>query len=391
MLEILPTAPTAAKNASGPWGILGASLAVLAAAGCAMKAPPPAFTPVEITAGERHTCAVTSAGVRCWGNNNYGQLGDGTDTDRATAVPVTGLPGGVASAAAGARHTCAVAGSGAVMCWGENHDGQLGDGTRVDRNAPVAVTGLAGGVKVVAAGERHTCAVTSDGKVLCWGNNHYGQLGDGTEVDRDSPVAVSGLTGVAALAAGRRHTCALTAHGGVVCWGANHDGQLGDGTQASRSRPAPVTGLDTGVTAITAGRRHTCALTAAGAVRCWGKNQRGQLGNGNQSDSTAPVQVSGLDKETASVAAGWWHTCALARAGQVKCWGDNHAGQLGDGTSLLRPAPVDVGGIPGGVKAVTAGGHHTCAMSATEIRCWGENEDGQLGDGTMIDTLLQRK
>ena len=181
------------------------------AAGCVMKpSTTGSLIPVEVTAGERHTCVLTSGGARCWGNNNYGQLGDGTTIDRAIAVPVIGLPDGVASITAGGRHTCVVTNSGAAWCWGENHDGQLGDGSRTDRSAPVMVAGLTSGVTALGAGERHTCAVTHEGTVRCWGNNHYAQLGDGTTVDRDSPVAVAGLTGVSAIAAGRRHTCALS-------------------------------------------------------------------------------------------------------------------------------------------------------------------------------------
>jgi len=246
-----------------------------------------------IAAGDSHTCALmVGGGVKSWGDNYNGQLGDGTWTQHTTPVDVSGLTSGVATIAAGGDHTCALTAGGGVRCWGRNDYGQLGDGTTTKRNTPVDVSGLTSGVVAIAAGHYHTCALTAGGGVQCWGRNGNGQLGDGTTTQRTTPVDVSGLTsGVAAIAAGYSHTCALTAGGGIECWGRNSNGQLGDGTTTQRTTPVDVSGLTSGVAAIAAGGYHTCALTAGGGVKCWGYNLYGQLGIGEFGYSPTPVDV----------------------------------------------------------------------------------------------------
>ena len=337
-----------------------------------------------IAAVFNHTCALTTGGgVKCWGNNGSGQIGDGTTTQRLTPVDVSGLTSGVSTVAAGGSHTCALTTSGGLKCWGSNAGGQLGDGTTTQRLTPVDVSGLGSGVSAIAAGGNHTCAVTTGG-VKCWGFNGNGQLGDGTTTQRATPVDVSGLTiGVSAIAAGQFHTCALTTGGGVTCWGLNSNGQLGDGTTASRLTPVDVSGLTSGVSAIAAGLAHTCALTTGGGIKCWGFNGTGQLGDGTTAPRLAPVDVSGLTSGVSAIAAGIAHTCAVTTGGGVKCWGFNGTGQLGDGTTASRLTPVDVSGLTSGVSAIAAGGSHTCALTTGGgVKCWGRNIEGQLGDGT---------
>ncbi len=334
---------------------------------------------------ERLTCALTEqGGVLCWGRNEFGQLGDGTKEDRSAPVPVRGLNKGVKAIAVGGAHTCALTEPGGVLCWGSNWDGQLGDGTKERRSAPVRVRGLDKGVKAIAAGDSHTCALTEQGGVLCWGGNEYGQLGDGTKEHRSAPVPVRGLDkGVKAIAAGGYYTCALTEPGGVLCWGSNRVGQLGDGTKEHRSAPVPVRGLDKGVKAIATGGAHTCALTEPGGVLCWGSNWSGQLGDGTKERRSVPVRVRGLDKGVKAIAAGGAHTCALTEQGGVLCWGRNERGQLGDGTKEDRSAPVPVRGLDNGVKAIAVVGSRTCALTEQGgVLCWGDNWAGQLGDGT---------
>jgi alpha-tubulin suppressor-like RCC1 family protein len=338
-----------------------------------------------IVAGDSHTCALLSdGGVKCWGYNDYGQLGNGTTTHSSTPVDVVGLASGVTAIAAGGLHTCAIAPGGGVRCWGNDYFGQLGDGTTTHSSTPVDVVGLDQGVTVIAAGFGHTCALTSGGGAKCWGGNGAGQLGDGTTYQSNTPVDVVGLvSGVTAIAGGGGHTCALAGAGRAKCWGGNGDGALGDGTTTQRSTPVDIVGLGSGVAALAAGYEHTCALVSGGGVKCWGKNTEGQLGNNTAQNSSTPVDVVGLGSGVAAIVAGYVHTCALTSGGGVKCWGWNPYGQLGDGTTNPSSTPVDVVGLASGGTAIAVGGSHTCALTSSGgMKCWGDNSSGQLGDGT---------
>jgi alpha-tubulin suppressor-like RCC1 family protein len=347
------------------------------------------YTPialVPIGAGYWHTCALTSArGLKCWGNNYLGSLGDGTTVDRDTPVAVTGLSTGVAAMDGGWWHTCALTSGGGVKCWGANGYGQLGNGSTTKQLAPVSVSGLASGVTAISVGGWHTCALTSGGGVKCWGANENGRLGDGTTTNRSVPVDVVGLSsGVIAIAAGGVHTCALTSSGGVKCWGYNYNGSVGDGTSTDRHTPVDVIGLGSGVISIAAGGAHTCALTSGHEVKCWGSNWRGELGDGTTTERHSPVTVIGLGTDVHALATGG-PTCALTTGGGVKCWGDNAAGQLGDGTMTNRLVPVDVIGLSSGATAIAVGIDHACAqINDYGYKCWGYNSEGELGDGTTI-------
>jgi alpha-tubulin suppressor-like RCC1 family protein len=298
-----------------------------------------------VVAGFSHVCVLTDVGgVKCWGLNLRGQLGNGTVQSSTAPVDVTGLPSGVIAIVAGINHTCALLTGGAVKCWGDNFAGQLGDGTKVSRNVPTAVSELGGPATALAAGGRHTCAVVGGG-AKCWGNNLSGQIGDGSTTPSTKPVAVSGLTaGVTALAGGNDHTCAVVG-GGAQCWGANSFGQIGDGTTTQRKIPVPVSELAAGVTALTAGYSHTCALLAGGAAKCWGSNGWLEVGDGTATTPrTTPSAVTGMDAGATQMAAGVGFTCAVV-GGAAKCWGDNYFGQLGRGDAWrTAPVAVDVGG-----------------------------------------------
>jgi alpha-tubulin suppressor-like RCC1 family protein len=350
-----------------------------------------------ISASDEHTCALTSAaGVQCWGSNSSGQLGNGTTTDSSTPVDVSALGSGVVAISAGSDFTCALTSAGAVKCWGSNGSGELGNGTTTNSSTPVDVSGLSSGVVAISAGPSAACALTSTGAAKCWGSNGFGQLGDGTTTDSSTPVDVIGLSsGVVAIDANSyRHTCAVTSGGAAKCWGRNSDGQLGDGTTTDSSTPVDVSGLSSGVVAISVGGFHTCALTRGGAVTCWGDNEwAGQLGDGTTTDSATPVAVIGLSSGVSAISAGGYYTCAVTTAGAAKCWGSNTYGQLGDGTDIDRLTPVDVSGLASGVSAISAATNtsddvdHTCAlMSAGAVLCWGYNGSGQLGDGTTADS-----
>jgi alpha-tubulin suppressor-like RCC1 family protein len=237
--------------------------------------------------------------------------------------------------------------------------------------------------KRVSTGDFHTCAATTAGAAMCWGFNGAGQLGNGTSTRQTKPVQVSGLkTGVAAISAGGNHTCALTTAGAVKCWGFNLYGQLGNGTKTSSSTPVPVTGLSSGVVAISAGGNDSCALTQAGAMRCWGRGTEGQLGDGMMTSSSVPVPVTGLASGVTAIALGFDHTCAVV-AGAAKCWGFNLSGEVGDGSNENKPAPVPVSGLSAGILRIDAGHAHTCAVvSGGAARCWGYGDHGALGNGS---------
>jgi alpha-tubulin suppressor-like RCC1 family protein len=353
-----------------------------------------------ISAGGAFTCALTSGGgVKCWGSNSSGQLGDGTLTNRSAPVdvcatgqtaPCSVLLSGVTAISTGGRHACALLGTGAVKCWGSNGAGQLGDGTYTTSPTPVDVSGLGTVSKVSAEGASHSCAVTTGGGVKCWGSDQYGQLGDGTMTTSNTPVNVSGLgSGVSDVSAGGRHTCALKTGGAVKCWGSGFSGQLGNATRQPSLTPVATFGLSSGVTAVAAGDFFTCAITTGDGLQCWGNNSNGQLGNGTTTDFSIPDGVVGLSRATKTLAAGGNHSCAITSAGGVKCWGLNSSGQLGDGTTTNRKAPVPVSGLSSGVVQVAAGGSHTCALTGTgAVKCWGANASGQLGDGTKTKRLM---
>jgi len=256
-----------------------------------------------------------------------------------------------------------------VKCWGRNSEGQLGDGTHTDRPTPVPVVGLTSGVVALSGGYNHTCALTNVGVVKCWGLNALGEVGDGTNVDRLTPVPVVGLSsGVVAITAGGDFSCALTSARGVKCWGHNADGQLGDGTDVNRNTPVPVVGLSSGVGAITTGRHHSCALTSVGAVKCWGYNAYGQLGDGTNVNRNTPVSVVGLSSWVAAVGSGYFHNCALNRAAVVGCWGENESGQIGDRTHRNRWTPVPVASFSGLVRSRAIFATRTLSVGAHTLQ-----------------------
>jgi alpha-tubulin suppressor-like RCC1 family protein len=336
---------------------------------------------VPLAAGYIHTCALRrDASLACWGANTWGQLGDGTRTDRATPTSIA-APGRIAALAAGTRHSCALMNDGSLACWGDNTYGQLGDGTTTARLTPVAVPGLRD-VTALAVGLKHSCVLRADTSVACWGDNANGQLGDGSTTSRPIPGAVPSLTGVLALAAGGGRTCAIKADHGVVCWGWNAAGELGDGSTMQRNSPGPVPGLS-GVVGLATGQQVTCAWRADGSAACWGLNGNGQLGDGTLTDRSSPVAVAGLTGAQA-LAVGDYHVCALMADGSVGCWGSNGVGQLGNGSADQRHSTA----IPGlaGVTALRAGSAHTCAQKTDgALLCWGWNAGGQIGDGSTVD------
>ena len=483
----------------------------------------------SIAARLGYACAVTSAGaVKCWGENRYGALGNGSTNDNKIPVNVVGLTSGVTSVDTGPLHACAIMTTGRVKCWGNNSNGELGNGSTINSSAPVDASVLTSGVTSVAAGQGFTCVLTSAGGVKCWGTNSNGELGNGSTTSSKDPVDVVGLTsgvkaitanlsypcaltsgdgvkcwggqrgipvdvtgvtsgvstigagssyglacaimreggarcwavntptsadlkglpsgvtaialggqdtacvltnaggvmcpkrtpntdtttwvavdGLTATSAGRPtpsstvtvgntsafaigslHSCAVTIAGGVKCWGYNRNGALGNGSTADSAAPVEVVGLASGVSAIVTGSEFSCGLTTGGGVKCWGANPDGELGTGSKANSLIPVDVSGLTSGVSAISANFGHACALNSAGGVKCWGLNQFGELGSGSTTNSSTPVAVNGLAGGVSAIAAGTNNTCVLTtAGGVKCWGYNVAGQLGNGARTNSL----
>ena len=353
----------------------------------------------SLALGSNHACATTATHtVKCWGYNGRGELGNGFRGTSRVPVRVARAKG-IVSLAASDLHSCALTSAGALMCWGRGQDGELGTGSYADHPRPAGVRGLGSGVTAVASGDAHTCAIISGGAVRCWGDNAQAQVdAEGTRSKlpgerKPNPTAVSGLGGgIKDIAAGQYFNCAVTATGGVKCWGDPQQGELGIGTISPRaqSRPYDVAGLASGVVSVAAGWWHACALLASGAVKCWGENIFGDVGDGTkQNERLAPVAVAGLGSGVVQVVGGGEHTCALTSAGAVKCWGQNSDGQLGDGTRTQRDTPVNVRGLSTGVVEIAAGDYFSCArLRSGAVKCWGENQVGQLGTGKTAGSSL---
>jgi alpha-tubulin suppressor-like RCC1 family protein len=348
----------------------------------------------RVATGLLHTCAATRAeGLWCWGDNGVGQLGTGTAATLPTPSPSpVRLVSNPVAVAAGEAHTCAIRQGGAVLCWGANADGQLGEGSTSALPIPAPVAELGATADVVAGGS-FSCALDGHGGVFCWGDDHFGQLGLGRVVSRAEPQPVPSVGFALDVAAGDAHTCVVTkgTPDSLSCWGANQAGQLGDATIVDRSTPAPVKGGFAAVS-VAAGMAHTCAIDDGGALFCWGRGHSGQLGPNHMIDTPTPVEVPLGAGVARTVAAGDAHTCVALDDGTAACWGANADGQLGDGTTTDRAAPAPVGASGASlemVDAITAGAGHTCAHLADgSLRCWGRNADGQLGDDSMMSRAL---
>ncbi len=401
----------------------------------------PQITPVSVTglagkaidlaAGSWHTCALLADGrVQCWGANNTGQLGIGSLHDQAAPVTIQ-LPGAATWITAGCNHTCALLQDGRMYCWGWNAWGQLGVSGVMQSTTPVQVTAVSGAGTTIEAGCNHTCAVyhdaqgesrlscwgqsnfmqmpaeqemkvsfllmragmghtcilTADHSMLCWGYNRYGQLGDGTTRSRHELAPVAGMTQhvfYMTTAAGANHTCSVLDDGEAYCWGSNMWGQIGNGSLVLGPAPRRVPDLHA-VRAVSAGQGFTCATPADGSLWCWGK----RFNTSFISDASSPTRLSSPDSGVAAVQTGMEHSCVLMQDGSIRCWGSNDYGQLGDGSTYLSTTPVIVKNLGGQARAVRVGDDFSCALLTDGVvRCWGRNNHGQLGLGSTQDRLL---
>ncbi len=372
---------------------------------------------VALAAGKDHTCALNTDGsVYCWGANAHGQLGDGTAADRSAPAPVQGLTDKVVLLVAGDSFSCALSESGGVKCWGWNAEGQLGDGGESDRNLPVGVNGLSNGVISIAAGEAHVCVLHASGGVQCWGRGYEGQLGDGLRQASSTPVDATGLqAGVAAVAAGGTYSCATLQSEKVVCWGylvlLAGENDFGVPSETRMIQKKPVS--------IDMGAFFACVLTGEGGVECWGTNRSGQLGNGTMLDQIKePDAVVGLSEGVAYLAVGMQHACAVLRSGEIRCWGANESWQLGNKSSPAAHSPVAVDlstvhfyysgveasappekypqkyesiwNLTEGFKDLPAPGVNTYAATVNRKNVWGWNFYLCAADTSWLDRLLAR-
>jgi alpha-tubulin suppressor-like RCC1 family protein len=340
-------------------------------------------TLTDISSGGSHTCGVGSDGVvRCWGSNSNGQLGDGSGIDSNSAIRVALLGGAKAThVAAGYEHTCALVDDGSVQCWGANLNGAIGDGTKTDRPTPVRVTGLTTPIQQLAAGHDHTCALAKGGTVWCWGGL--------PSTLATTPTAIAGFgSNIASIAAGGFHDCAVTKDGAVMCWGDDTYGQLGDAATTYQTAPKSIAALSANVKALAAGKYHTCALMNDTSLQCWGFNANGQVGDGTSGTGTDRGTPTTVLAPVGTVAAGYFHTCALESDHGLFCWGAGGAGQLGDGASTGSQAtPERITSFGTTVRQLALGALHSCAiMGDGNAKCWGAGTNGQLGNGASSDS-----
>jgi alpha-tubulin suppressor-like RCC1 family protein len=343
------------------------------------------------------TCALFSDHqVRCWGDNTYGELGSGTTStssygsaNKARLVP--GLTNAT-QISIGWKHGCALVSDGTVFCWGSNASAQIGNGSPGSTiAAPSQVTGLTG-VTAISAGTEHTCARKSDGTIWCWGSGPDGELGDGVCHDYTAgcasavpgPTQAVGVANATEIYAAISHTCALISDGTLMCWGDNTYGQLGGvsllGTRTST--PIAVPNLKEVAHLAMGDSNQTCVILTDGTVKCWGRNLNCSLGTSPNLDmSNTPTLVPGLSG-IRTIALDYDHACVVGSNGALLCWGDNATGQLGNGTTTSGCAQAAPCGVDR-VSAVGIGGNSACAILTNGVLvCWGYNSNGQVGDGT---------
>lgn len=389
--------------ATGGAGVRRAVGVLLCAGVLQLQAPPVAAQEAgPLAAGDTHTCVVLEGGaMKCWGRQEQNQLASGYYLySTGTPLDVVGIDNAVAISA-GDQFTCMLLADGQVKCTGYDRFGQTGPNTcsYADGAGDCAlVTGITDAIDI-AAGGNHACAVEGDGVVSCWGINNHGQLGLGSQDigESDLPLPVPGIIDGFAVASGFQHSCALVGAGAVKCWGRNGWGQIGNGAVTAdpgELAPVDVPGISDGV-AIVAGEIHTCVLHEAGTVSCWGHEDSGALGNPNDPANdyyASPVQVPGIG-DAVSITAGDRFTCVVHAAGGASCWGNNYYGQVGNGSNRQnRVAPTGVLDIAG-VDLIAGGGSHTCArvsLDPLNVKCWGNGNMGQIGNGRVGGTVERK-
>jgi len=355
-----------------------------AGAGPVLIADGPSVGPASAKLGRgfQQTCAITDGRLLCWGRNQAAQLGLGDTTDRNAPVQVGNAQW--ADACGGEFHSCGVQASGQLYCWGANTKGQLGTGDVLQRTSPVPVDGIDDAIAVTCEGE-FTCALRQGGVLSCWGDNLEGALGQNDLMgapDRSAPSLVAAGTAFRAVSAGQGHVCAVRMDGALLCWGRNSDAQAGIGTIVPDQLRAPMqVGTASDWIAVAAGQNQTCGIRAGGSLWCWGTDMAGLLGMNlaNGGVVLTPTRVGSMSGWQ-QISAARLHTCGVTTAGALYCWGRGVEGQLGIGSTSAVLVPTRVG-TASDWQEIAAGSFHSCGRRADGVWCWGENAVGQLGLG----------
>ncbi len=411
---------------------------LLALAGCdkvwGLERTPDAPTPQSrwdsVAPGEAHTCGIRlDHTLWCWGRNDYGQLGASESLADFEAVDPrqVGSATDWALVASGPTTSCAIKSDQTLWCWGDNRHGQVGTGTSLPVAAPYQIPGA---WKAVAPGETHACAISADDRLSCWGDNLRAQLGDGTQIDHMSPMPVQSTATWLDVAVGQVSTCAIQADGTAWCWGWDAYGQIGLGSTNGGYVTVPTPVADGGTwKKLALGELFACGITTDRRMRCWGRNDVGQIGDSSGTTRFKPSVVDlDLISEWTDVRAGGQHVCGTHGAGRTSCWGSNEYGQLvSDPAKAFRAKPTDIAGAPDNLVAIALGRRSTCAIDASHelwcaglqphselrpvevggawtevlagggvtcgrqsgtISCWGANHHGAVGDGTGLDRQL---
>jgi len=380
-------------------------------------------TITEVSLGFYHSSAITSEGrIFTWGGNNYGQLGDGTTTDRYNPTEITSnftlnIGETITETSLGYYHSSAITSEGKIFTWGANLNGQLGDGTQIDKDIPTAITSnfslnMGETITSVSLGYYHSSAITSEGRIFTWGFNYFGELGDGTTIFKKTPTGITnnfnlniGET-VTSVSLGHGYSSAITSEGRIFTWGGNLDGQLGNATTSgydANPLPIEITGnfsLNTGeiVASVSLGDSHSSVMTSEGRIFTWGKNEYGQLGDGTATNRDTPTLITSnfslnIGETITSASLGSNYSSAITSEGRIFTWGYNRRGQLGDGSYNLDPnsIPTEITSnfslnIGETITETSLGFYHSSAITSEgRIFTWGDNYHGKLGDGTATD------
>jgi alpha-tubulin suppressor-like RCC1 family protein len=339
----------------------------------------------NVSAGMNHSCAIkTNNTLFCWGSNSDGQLGNNSTTDSPVPVQESTAATDWVDLSATYSHTCAIKTDGRLLCWGRNSLSQLDNNPNKNNLVPVPESTTATDWASLSTNMYHTCAIKTNGKLFCWGYNDLGQLGNNSTKNSLAPVQESKAgTDWARVSVGEFHTCAIKTDGRLFCWGNNSSGQLGNNSTSDSHVPVQESTAASDWARVSACGFHTCAIKTNGTLFCWGDNNHGQLGNNSTKGSLAPAQESTAATDWVDLSAGVVHTCAIKTNGGLFCWGYNDYNELGNDATMESLVPIQESAFATDWVKLSAGSSHTCAIKTNgELFCWGNDDYGELGNNS---------